>query len=145
MIVNPNVVLGAGSVDELLAAAGRHPEAGAFGPLITTQDGVVDPSARHLPFIGAGMGHALFDWCWPTNPWTRHYRQDAGEPVERTPDALAGAHQRSAYRYLSHRYSARWQAPLRLVVRVGTCRTGFLFKRSSKVAGRAALPERRLG
>ena len=71
--------------------ADRHPDAGAFGPLITTPEGVVYPSARHLPSIGAGVGHALFGWWWPTNPWTRQYRQDAAEPVERTAGWLSGS------------------------------------------------------
>ena len=90
MVINPDVVLGPGAIDELLAAADRYPAGGAFGPLITTPDGVVYPSARHLPSIGAGVGHALFGWWWPTNPWTRQYRQDAAAPVERTPAGSPG-------------------------------------------------------
>ncbi len=52
---------------------------------------MVYPSARHLPSIGAGVGHALFGWWWPTNPWTRQYRQDAAEPVERIAGWLSGS------------------------------------------------------
>ena len=78
-------------IDAMLAAARRHPDAGAFGPLITTPDGVVYPSARHLPSIGGGVGHAVFGWWWPNNPWTRQYRQDAAEPVERTAGWLSGS------------------------------------------------------
>ncbi len=91
VVINPDVVLGEGSIDALLAAAARHPEGGAFGPLITTPEGVVYPSARHLPSIGLGVGHALFGWWWPSNPWTRVYRQDMTEPVERTAGWLSGS------------------------------------------------------
>lgn len=209
VVINPDVVLGAGAIDELLAAAERHPSGGAFGPLITTPDGVVYPSARHLPSIGAGVGHALFGWWWPTNPWTREYRQDGAAPVERRAGwlsgsclllrrqafaqvdgfdpayfmyfedvdlgyrlaragwssvycpsarathqgghsteraaaAMADAHHRSAYRYLSRRYSAPWQAPLRLALKAGLAGRAYLSKRSAKVAAGATLPDRRL-
>lgn len=91
LIVNPDVELGPGSLDELLAGLRRHPDAGAVGPLITTVDGVVYPSARRLPSLGAGAGHALLGWCWPGNPWTRAYRQDHAEPVERRAGWLSGS------------------------------------------------------
>ncbi len=91
VVANPDVVFSAGSIDALLAATGRHPDGGAFGPLITTPDGVVYPSARHLPSIGAGIGHALLGWWWPTNPWTRTYRQDAATPTERLAGWLSGS------------------------------------------------------
>jgi len=207
VVINPDVVLAPGSLDEMLAAAGRHPDAGAIGPLITTADGVVYPSARHLPSIAVGVGHAVFGWWWPKNPWTRQYRQDAAEPVERTagwlsgsclllrrrafeeidgfdpgyfmyfedvdlgdrlaragwtnlycpsataihlgghatertPAAMADAHHRSAYRYLSRRYSAPWQAPLRLLFRIGLSARAQLSKRFAAVASGASLPNR---
>lgn len=209
LVVNPDVVFGTGSVDELIAAAARHLDAGAFGPLITTEDGVVYPSARALPSLVAGVGHAALGWCWPSNPWTRSYRLDRAEPVERTagwlsgsclllrreafaavdgfdpgyfmyfedvdlgerlaragwrnvyvpaarvvhtgghatekaPALMADAHHRSAYRYLSRRYPAWWQAPLRLVLRAGLGVRSFLSRRSAAVAGGAALPDRRV-
>jgi N-acetylglucosaminyl-diphospho-decaprenol L-rhamnosyltransferase len=169
----------------------------------------VYPSARHLPSVGLGAGHALLGWWWPGNPWTRAYRQDRAEPVERTagwlsgsclllrraafdavhgfdpeyfmyfedvdlgerlgragwtsvycpsarvvhigghstertPDVMARAHHRSAYRYLSRRYPARWQAPLRWVLGVGLAVRAQLSLRSARVAGGAAIPERRV-
>jgi N-acetylglucosaminyl-diphospho-decaprenol L-rhamnosyltransferase len=209
VVINPDVILGANSIDAMIAAGERHPSAGAIGPLITTPDGVVYPSARHLPSIGAGIGHAVFGWWWPSNPWTRRYRQDDAEPIERTAgwlsgsclllrraafsgidgfdpeyfmyfedvdlgerlaragwsnvycpsaqvvhqgghstdraaSAMAEAHHRSAYRYLARRYSARWQAPLRLVLKLGLTARLFLSKRSARMAGGAMLPDRRI-
>lgn len=91
LVVNPDVVFRPGSIDALLAGLDRHPEAGAVGPLITTEDGIVYPSARRLPSIGAGIGHAALGWCWPGNPWTRSYRLDHAEPVERVAGWLSGS------------------------------------------------------
>jgi N-acetylglucosaminyl-diphospho-decaprenol L-rhamnosyltransferase len=91
VITNPDIVFGPHAIDLLLECADRHPASGAFGPLITTPDGVVYPSARNLPSISAGVGHALFGWWWPTNPWTRRYRLDAQEPVERAAGWLSGS------------------------------------------------------
>jgi N-acetylglucosaminyl-diphospho-decaprenol L-rhamnosyltransferase len=74
-----------------LAAADRWPRAGALGPLIRTAEGEVYPSARSLPSLGRGIGHAVFGWWWPSNPWTAAYRQDRTEPIERTAGWLSGS------------------------------------------------------
>jgi len=209
LIVNPDLVFGSGAIDAMLAAAARHPQAGAVGPLITTPDGVVYPSARELPSVFTGAGHAVLGWVWPSNPWTRRYRRDADHPVERAagwlsgscllvrraafdevggfdpgyfmyfedvdlgdrlgragwtnvyaptatvvhqgghsterdPGAMARAHHDSAFRYLSHRYAGFWYAPLRLLLRAGLAIRALVSRRSNRVAGGAALPERRL-
>ena len=91
VITNPDIVFASRAIDLLLEGAARHPASGAFGPLITTPDGVVYPSARNLPSVSAGVGHALFGWWWPTNPWTRRYRLDAQEPAERVAGWLSGS------------------------------------------------------
>jgi N-acetylglucosaminyl-diphospho-decaprenol L-rhamnosyltransferase len=91
VITNPDIVFASRANDLLLEGAARHPASGAFGPLITTPDGVVYPSARNLPSVSAGVGHALFGWWWPTNPWTRRYRLDAQEPAERVAGWLSGS------------------------------------------------------
>lgn len=91
LIVNPDVELGSGAVDALLRGLDRHPDAGAVGPLISTEAGIVYPSARRLPSIGAGVGHAALGWCWPNNPWTRQYRQDHDAPQERVAGWLSGS------------------------------------------------------
>lgn len=91
LVINPDVELGPGALDALAGALDRYPDAGAAGPLITTPDGVVYPSARDRPSIGSGVGHALLGWWWPTNPFTRAYRVDAIEPIERTAGWLSGS------------------------------------------------------
>ena len=207
-LINPDVVLSPGSLDELVAVAGRCPRAGAIGPLIVNGAGVVYPSARQLPSIVPGIGHAVFGWWWPGNPWTRAYRLDHAAPVERpagwlsgacvllrrtavdqvggfdpgyfmyfedvdlgarlaaagwqniyapsatvmhvgghsterAPAAMARAHHRSAYRYLARRYCAWWQAPLRWLLWAGLMGRAALARRSARVSGGAALPDRR--
>jgi N-acetylglucosaminyl-diphospho-decaprenol L-rhamnosyltransferase len=91
VVANPDLVFGPGSLDELLAVAARWPRAGALGPLIRDADGHVYPSARLLPSLGRGAGHAALGTVWPDNPWTRSYRQEDAEPVERTAGWLSGS------------------------------------------------------
>jgi N-acetylglucosaminyl-diphospho-decaprenol L-rhamnosyltransferase len=91
VVANPDIVWEPGSLDALVAAAQRWPTGGAFGPLIHTPDGVIYPSARQLPALGRGIGHALFGWWWPTNPWTAAYRVETEEPRERTAGWLSGS------------------------------------------------------
>jgi N-acetylglucosaminyl-diphospho-decaprenol L-rhamnosyltransferase len=91
VVANPDLVWQPGSLDELLAAADRWPRAGALGPLLRTDTGDVYPSARSLPSLGRGIGHAAFGWWWPSNPWTAAYQQDRRLPVERTAGWLSGS------------------------------------------------------
>lgn len=91
IIANPDVVWGPGSIDELLAAAQRSPEAGALGPLIRDPDGTVYPSARHQPSLIRGGMHAVVGPVWKSNPWTAAYRQERLAPSERVVGWLSGA------------------------------------------------------
>lgn len=88
---NPDIVWEPGSLDELLAAAERWPRAGALGPALREPDGQVYPSARALPTLGRGIGHAVFGWWWPNNPWSVRYRQEDKELSERTAGWLSGS------------------------------------------------------
>jgi N-acetylglucosaminyl-diphospho-decaprenol L-rhamnosyltransferase len=183
LIANPDVQLGADAVPALLRSAAAHPNAGAFGPRILDEEGTVYPSARELPSLRAGIGHALFGTIWPSNPWSRSYRRPddvtereagwlsgacmlvrvaafrsvggfdegyfmyfedvdlgarlaaAGWSSRYVPDAvvihsgahstrrnmvaMASAHHRSAYRFVSRKYAASYFAPLRLALRIG--------------------------
>jgi N-acetylglucosaminyl-diphospho-decaprenol L-rhamnosyltransferase len=92
LIVNPDVRWCApGALDVLIAAGERWSEGGAFGPAIVTPDGQLYPSARALPSLGRGIGHALAGWWWPTNPWTAAYRKERGAPVEGPCGWLSGS------------------------------------------------------
>jgi N-acetylglucosaminyl-diphospho-decaprenol L-rhamnosyltransferase len=75
LICNPDVVATPRTIEALLAAARHDPRAGALGPRVLDPDGTVYPSARALPSIRTGIGHALLSGVWPSNPWTRRYQQ----------------------------------------------------------------------
>ena len=183
VICNPDIVWHPGALDALLTATERWPAAAAFGPTILEPDGSIYPSARALPSLRTGVGHALFSRLWPSNPWTRRYRgvtdgrervagwlsgsclairREAFEAIggfdERyfmffedvdlgrrlgaagcasvyvpaatvthlgghswraRPEPMIGAHHSSAAQYLAQRYSAWYQAPVRLALRTG--------------------------
>jgi N-acetylglucosaminyl-diphospho-decaprenol L-rhamnosyltransferase len=91
VVANPDVEWTPGSLDHLLAAGARWPRAGCLGPAITTPDGRLYPSARALPSLGRGIGHAMFGWWWPGNPWTRVYREEKGRPREAVTGWLSGS------------------------------------------------------
>jgi len=91
VVANPDLVWRPGSLDELLAAGERTPRAGALGPLIRDNHGAVYPSARLLPSLGRGAGHAVFGAVWPDNPWTRAYRQSESAVEERDAEWLSGS------------------------------------------------------
>lgn len=91
IVANPDVQWGPGSIEALLDAAARWPQAATLGPLIREPDGSVYPSARHLPSLIRGGMHAVVGPVWPNNPWTRAYRQERLEPSERAVGWLSGA------------------------------------------------------
>lgn len=90
LVVNPDITFHPGALDALLAAADRWPRAGVLGPRIIT-DGRLYPSARELPSLGRGVGHALFGWIWPANPWTAGYRREREDPRESVAGWLSGS------------------------------------------------------
>ena len=91
IVANPDVQWGPGSIDVLIGAASRWPNAGALGPLIRNPDGSVYPSARHLPSLVRGGMHAVVGPVWRNNPWTKAYRQEHQEPSERPVGWLSGS------------------------------------------------------
>lgn len=86
IIANPDVVFTPGSIDRLVEAAKRWPQSAAVGPYIRQDDGSAYPSAREVPNLRNGIGHALCSAVWPSNPWTKAYR--AGERMDE--ERLAG-------------------------------------------------------
>jgi N-acetylglucosaminyl-diphospho-decaprenol L-rhamnosyltransferase len=91
VVANPDLVWSPGSLDALVEAAHRWPDAGSLGPLIQTGSGDIYPSARALPSLGRGIGHAVFGWWWPANPWTASYRHERGVPTEGAVGWLSGS------------------------------------------------------
>ncbi|TFV87764.1 glycosyltransferase family 2 protein [Blastococcus sp. CT_GayMR16] len=91
VVANPDIRFEPGAVDELIAVAARWPRAATVGPAIRTPDGQLYPSARDLPALSTGIGHALLGWVWPANPWTARYRREREAPRERTAGWLSGS------------------------------------------------------
>jgi N-acetylglucosaminyl-diphospho-decaprenol L-rhamnosyltransferase len=91
VVANPDLRWEPGALDTMLDAVERWPRAGVLGPAILSPDGTLYPSARALPSLGRGIGHALLGWWWPSNPWTAGYRRERGAPREGEAGWLSGS------------------------------------------------------
>jgi N-acetylglucosaminyl-diphospho-decaprenol L-rhamnosyltransferase len=91
LISNPDIEFRPGAIDELVKAATRWPHGASFGPAILERDGRLYPSARALPVVAHGIGHALLARIWPSNPWTRMYRREDIAVEERAAGWLSGS------------------------------------------------------
>lgn len=91
LISNPDVVLEPGALDVLIARASGDDRIGSVGPRILNEDGSVYPSARAIPSIRFGIGHALFSRVWVGNPWTRRYHAADAAGISREAGWLSGA------------------------------------------------------
>ena len=84
VISNSDIEVAPGAIAALLAAGEASQSIGMVGPEVRESDGSLYPSARPLPTLLLGAGHALFGKVWPGNPWTRKYRialDPSGGPV----------------------------------------------------------------
>ena len=91
MITNPDVVFHPGAIDRMVETGAATDDIGAVGPLVRNDDGSVYPSAREVPGIRVGSGHALFSNVWPSNPWTRRYHAATASDSERDAGWLSGS------------------------------------------------------
>lgn len=93
VVANPDLVWEPGSLDVLLDAGESTPTAGSLGPCLLNTDGTVYASARAIPSLRQGAGHAVFGKVWPANPWSRDYhRAQADTTTDRRPAGwLSGA------------------------------------------------------
>lgn len=91
LLSNPDVTFSPGSIDRLLECARDWPQAGAVGPRIVEPDGSNYPSARAVPNLWTGIGHALFSYIWPSNPWTKSYQHNSDMDIQRTAGWLSGS------------------------------------------------------
>ncbi|MFD4352207.1 glycosyltransferase family 2 protein [Nocardia sp. NPDC058519] len=91
ILANPDIRWGVDSIDKMLEAAKRWPRAGAFGPMVREPDGSIYPSARRVPGLADGAGHAILGSVWPKNPWSVRYRQENEEISERVVGWLSGS------------------------------------------------------
>ncbi len=92
LVANPDVEFLGDSIlvmDRMLRAS--DPDVAAVGPRIVDANGAVYPSARRLPSIGTGIGHALLGTVAPSNPWTHRYRALDDYSRDRDSEWLSGA------------------------------------------------------
>ncbi|GAA3735378.1 glycosyltransferase family 2 protein [Leifsonia bigeumensis] len=83
LISNPDVVLGSCVLDLLREAGDEDAAIASVGPAVYNADGTLYPSARAVPSLRTGVGHAMFANLWPGNPWSKRYRNDAEAPTGR--------------------------------------------------------------
>lgn len=88
---NPDVRFIEPAIGELATALGGDPRAGSIGPRTLDDDGEVYPSARDIPSVGTGVGHALFGRVWPGNPWSKAYKHATDYDRRREAGWLSGA------------------------------------------------------
>jgi N-acetylglucosaminyl-diphospho-decaprenol L-rhamnosyltransferase len=82
LVCNPDVSIYPGAISEMVAAATADASIGSVGPKILNGDGSQYPSARNLPSLKTGIGHAVFARVWPSNPWSTRYRAESANPNE---------------------------------------------------------------
>ena len=91
VVCNPDVRFFPDTLEALLSQRDVFPSTGVLGPRILTASGDTYPSARAIPGIRIGIGHALLSKLWPTNPWTKQYLGDYAGREPRSVGWLSGA------------------------------------------------------
>ena len=91
MVANPDVIASARAIDVLDLARRADARIGSAGPRIVNAEGTVYPSARKLPSLVSGAGHAVLSGRWSNNPWTRRYRDGATGSEQRDAGWLSGS------------------------------------------------------
>ncbi len=91
LVTNPDVRFEPGSIDTLVQCAEGQPRAGAVGPRIEEADGSAYHSARRIPGLLTGIGHALLHGIWPSNPFSAAYQAGDDMDTQRTAGWLSGS------------------------------------------------------
>ena len=91
VICNPDVRLFPATMEDLLSERTAFDQAAVLGPCVLTSEGSVYPSAREIPGLRIGVGHALFSQIWPSNPWTARYLGTYGIEEPRSVGWLSGS------------------------------------------------------
>ena len=64
---------------------------GSIGPRVLNDDGTVYSSARNIPSVATGIGHAMLGKVWKNNPWSRAYTAAANYSEARAAGWLSGS------------------------------------------------------
>jgi N-acetylglucosaminyl-diphospho-decaprenol L-rhamnosyltransferase len=78
VVANPDVEFRPAAIATLIRTAKTDARIAAVGPAVLNEDGSIYPSARKIPSLRNGIGHVLFVNAWPSNPWSRAYRDTTG-------------------------------------------------------------------
>ena len=74
LLLNPDTLLPAGALAELLACAEAHPEAGIVAPRLHNPDGSLQYSCRRFPTMKAALfRHTVLGRLFPGNRWSADY------------------------------------------------------------------------
>ena len=79
---NADLVVDAGTAAAMLRRIDDEADLAAVGPVVHNPDGSQYPSARTMPSLRDGIGHALLGVIRPTNRFTRRYRQLDVDPAQ---------------------------------------------------------------
>jgi N-acetylglucosaminyl-diphospho-decaprenol L-rhamnosyltransferase len=74
LVCNADVRVAPGAVAALAAAFDADGKLGMAGPRIENTDGTLYPSVRSFPSVKDAVGHALFGFVFPNNPFSRRYK-----------------------------------------------------------------------
>jgi GT2 family glycosyltransferase len=74
LLLNPDTVLPAGGLAELVACADAHPQAGIVAPRLANPDGSLQYSCRRFPSRSAALfRHTVLGRLFPNNRWSAEY------------------------------------------------------------------------
>ena len=90
VVANPDIVLHLGALGIMVDALEANPTWGIAGPTILNEAGTRYPSMRQFPNVFDAVGHATLGRVWPTNPFTRRYREMDPAP-DGTTDWVSGS------------------------------------------------------
>lgn len=88
---NPDLRFVEPAVEQLADSLLGDGTAGSIGPRLLNEDGTTYPSARNIPSVSTGLGHALFGRVWRGNPWSRAYQNASDYGRRRVAGSLSGA------------------------------------------------------
>jgi N-acetylglucosaminyl-diphospho-decaprenol L-rhamnosyltransferase len=91
-VLNADTVVQPGAAAAVLRCLAGDERIGAVGPRILEVNGATYPSARRIPSFRDAAGHGVLFFVWPTNPFTRRYREtDADPDAVRDVDWVSGS------------------------------------------------------
>jgi len=88
---NADTLVEEDTIGQLLGHQHDFPRTGVVGPRIEDPKGNLYPSARAIPTVGIGIGHALFSAIRPSNPWTTKYFGEYSNQFARPAGWLSGS------------------------------------------------------